>query len=169
MSTTVGIDRININLAHVYLQGSFSSLTQHTLLRPTHANRIDVIPRHYLNFHALLRVKARIIPPRRNRITKTWKNFKRIQNSSPVKRNSKITRGKGSSPPTKVPISELGRNAREEKVVITWNGWNGWNGPRWNRCCSLHGREAAPRHTRVLQRECCLSPNTRVVSPDQSV
>lgn len=167
MSTTVGIDRININLAHVYLQGSFSSLTQHTLLRPTHANRIDVIPRHYLNFHALLRVKARIIPPRRNRITKTWKNFQKESKIRPLW-NENYAR-KRSSPSTNVPISELGRNAREEKVVITWNGWNGWNGLRWNRCCSLHGREAAPRHTRVLQRECCLSPNTRVVSPDQSV
>lgn len=84
---TNGIDRINSNLAHVYLQGSFSFLTQRILLRPTHANRIDVIPHHYLNFYCLLKRVTRI-PPRRYKITKTWKNFTtKIQNDETLERD----------------------------------------------------------------------------------
>lgn len=138
---TNGIDRINSNLAHVYLQGSFSFLTQHILLRPTHANRIDVIPHHYLNFYCVLKRVTRI-PPRRYKITKTWKNFTtQIQNDETLENYAII-------PANKYTVIELGRKSYYVERLERSDG------PRWNRCCSLHGREAAPRHTRVLQREC---------------
>lgn len=155
---TNGIDRINSNLAHVYLQGSFSFLTQRILLRPTHANRIDVIPHHYLNFYCVLKRVTRI-PPRRYKITKTWKNFTtQIQNDETLENYAII-------PANKCTVIELGRNAREEKV-ITSNDWNGWTAH--GEIGVVHCTAARLRHaTRACFRE-SVSEHA-CGSPDQSV
>lgn len=152
---TNGIDRINSNLAHVYLQGSFSFLTQRILLRPTHANRIDVIPHHYLNFYCVLKRVTRI-PPRR---------YIKLQKLEKISQPKSKTMKHWIIPANKCTVIELGRNAREEKV-ITSNDWNGRTAH--GEIGVVHCTAARLRHaTRACFRE-SVSEHA-CGSPDQSV
>lgn len=152
---TNGIDRINSNLAHVYLQGSFSFLTQRILLRPTHANRIDVIPHHYLNFYCVLKRVTRI-PPRR--YIKLQKLEKISQPKSKTMKHWKTTR---SSPPTNVPSSSWGETRGKKKLLRRTIGTVGR--PTVKSVLFIaRPRGCATPHARASER---VSLNTRVVAP----